>query len=406
MKSDLITVLDLGDSKVTAVAASGDDPSGMQIEALATTPSTGMRRGQVADVVTVAVAVDRVLREIQAETGQPVTSVVVGVSGGHLEGVNSQGFKPITPRTRAINHQDVLEVINHSRALVLPSDREQIQALPREFHVDGAMDRRPVGKSGGKLDVTTFIVTGNSSAVQLIDKAVSQAGRRVDQMVAGALASGIGVLTAEDMELGAIVVDLGAGTTDISIFANGSIIYIACIPIGSQHVTSDISQLLKTTPEEAERLKVTAGKADTRRVNDRDTVEVLQVDQPQPRALQRIVLCEIIESRMREIAKLVLTQIERSGAFESLPVTVVLTGGGTLLGGTDQVFEDVLKPIRARVRIAEPELDPKYGNPVGMAKAIGLARFAIQCQDDITPATGPSAWKERVRGLISLFGGQ
>jgi cell division protein FtsA len=405
MKNDLVTVLDLGATKVTCLAASADGADGMKVEAIATTPCKGIRRAVVADLDETANAIDAVIRRVQTDIGQDVTSVIVGVSGGHIEGVNAQGLKPIVPRSRLITHQDVLEVINHSRSLVLPPDREQIQALPREFRVDGQRDvRKPIGMNGSKLEVVTYIVTGQTTAIQNIEKAVTRSGKRVEQMVLKPLASGIGVLTPEELELGTIVVDIGGGTTDLAIFVNGSLAYTASIPIGASHVTGDLSKLLKTSPEEAENLKVSYGNAVGRLVSDKESVDVLQIGQPVARPLQRRVLCEIIESRMRELAVMVRQQVEKSSLMGTLPGGMVLTGGGAQLAGTDKLFDEVLKHMR--VRVAEPELPTKFGNLQGMGTAVGLARYGLQCQDDITPANGNNGWKERVRGLFSLLGGR
>ncbi len=403
MKNDLVTVLDLGSTKVVCLAATPEGPDGMKIQAVASTPCKGVRRGVIADIDETANAIDAVLRRVQTDLGQEIGGVIVGISGPHIEGLNAQGFKPIVPKSRLITHQDVLEVINHSRALVLPPDREQIQAMPREFRVDGQRDvRKPIGMNGGKLEVITYIVTGQSSAVQNVEKAVARTGKRVDQMVLKPLASGIGVLTPEELELGTIVVDIGGGTTDMAIFSNGSITYSACLPIGATHVTGDISKLLKTSPEEAERLKLEYGNAMSRLVNDRDSVDVQQIGQPVARPLQRRVLCEIVESRMRELAVMVRQQVEKSNLAGTLPGGMVLTGGGAQLPGTDKLFDEVLKHLR--VRVAEPDLGDRFESQPGLGTAVGLARFGIQCQDDITPATGPGGWKERVRGLIGLLG--
>jgi cell division protein FtsA len=404
MNKDVVTALDLGSSKVVCLAATPNG-NGIKIESVASTPCRGIRKGVVADLEETANAVDVVVRRVAGDLGDAIDSLVVGISGAHVEGQNNQGLKHLVPRARAINHQDVLEVINHSRSLVLPPDREQIQALPREFRIDGQREvREPIGLNASRLEVVTYIVTGQASAIENVERVIARGSRRIDQMVLASLASGIGVLTPEELELGTIVVDIGAGTTDLAVFTNGSIAYAACIPVGSGHVTSDISKLLKTTPEEAERLKLESGNAMARLVPERDTVEVLQIGQVGPRPMQRRVLCEIVESRMRELAVMVRQQVERSGMLGTLPGGMVLTGGGAHLAGTDKLFDEVLKHVR--VRVAEPDLGPNQPRMAGMASAVGLARFAIQCQDDITPAAGHSGWKERVRGLFSLISGR
>jgi len=403
MNNDFVTVLDLGSTKVACLAATPEAEDDMKVLALATAPCRGLKRGVVSDLEETAAAVNTVIRKVEADLGQQIKSLLVGISGSHIEGMNAQGFKPIVPRGRSITNQDVMEVLNHSRSVVLPPDREQIQALPREFRVDGQRDvRKPIGMSGGKLEVVTYLATGQASAIHNIEQAVERSGKRVEQMVVKPLASGLGVLTPEELELGTVIVDIGGGTTDIAIFANGSIVYTASIPLGALSVTSDISKLLRTSPEEAERLKIESGAALSRLVSDKDSVEVAQIGQLQIRPMQRKVLCEIIESRMREIATMVRQQVEKSGMVGMLPGGVVLTGGGAWIMGSDKLFDETLQHLR--VRVAEPDLGDSFPRQPGLATVIGLARFAIQCQDEITPATGPMDWKDRVKGLFGMLG--
>ncbi|HEY0867427.1 MAG TPA: cell division protein FtsA, partial [Fimbriimonas sp.] len=345
MRSELVAVLDLGSTKVTAIAAQALE-EGMEILGVASTPCRGITRGVVTDLEEASQGIDASVRKLQKDLGTEFESFIVGISGGHIEGNNAQGIKPIVPAARHVTHQDVMEVINHSRAVMIPPDREQIQALPREFQIDGQRGiQRPVGLNGSTLEVTTYVVTGQRTHVQNTEKAVEMAGKRVEQMVLGPLASGIGVLTPEEIQLGAAVVDIGGGKTDLAVFTNGSIAYSYCLPVGSGHVTGDLSKLLKTSPDEAERLKVDDGGALATLIPERESVQVMQLGQIMLRPMQRRVLCEIIESRMREIASMVRQQIEKGGYLAMLPGGVVLTGGGAQMFGTKELFEDVLRHL-------------------------------------------------------------
>ncbi len=402
MNSELVAVLDLGSSKVTCLVASADGPEGMKIHAITTASCKGMRKGVVFDPLEVTRSIVKAVTAAQDQIDDQIDSVVVGVTGSHIEGINSQGMKPIFPAGRKITHQDVLEVINHSRAVSIGDEREQIQALPREFRVDGERNvQKPVGKPGSKVDVFTYIVSGQSTLLQNIERAVNDSGRQVEQMVIQPLAAGIGVLTHEEMSLGAAVVDIGAGTTDVAVFINGSIAFSVSIPLGSHSVTTDLSTLLKTTPEEAEKLKLQSGQASAKLVEERETIEVQQLGQPIARPMQRRVLCEIIESRMREIAGLVGKELEKSPFGTALPGGITLTGGGSALKGTAQLFEDTLP--KYRFRVAEPSVDKKFTDQPGLAVSVGLASFTVQCFDEFSPAEGVLPWRERVKSLFSML---
>jgi cell division protein FtsA len=403
-----LAVLDIGSSKVACLAALDDGEGGFDLQGLAVAECKGVKRGVVTDLEETSRAIDASIRRVEQQLGSKIESVVVTISGSHLEGHNAMGFVPIYPRSRQISREDVLQVINHSRQFMIPPDREMIQALPREFKIDGQRGiQRPIGMNGSKLEVTTYIVTGQTTHIQNIEKAVSMTGRRVDQMIVGALASGLGVLTPDEVELGAAVVDIGEGVTDIGVFQGGSICYSASIPVGSGLVTSDISKLLRASPEEAERLKIFNAYALSAGVDERESVDVTQLGHPEPRPLQRKVLCEITESRMRELAVMVRQQIEKSGLYAVLPGGVVLTGGGSLLSGTDKLFTDVLKHLR--VRRAEPKLYGGHGmdtDRAGLANSAGAARFALQCfEDELGPVSGGGV-KAAIRSIFSLISGK
>ena len=390
-----VAVLDLGSSRALCAVFKPGENGATDIVAHAGSPCRGLRRGIPTDLEETAMAIDNAVREVQRSTGEEIERLIVNVSGVHLEGLNGQGYKPIVPRGRHITYQDVMEVVTHSRSLVLPPDREQVQAVPREFRVDGLRDvKRPIGMGGGTLEAVTFIVTGSVAAVQNVERATSMTGRSVEGLVAGPLAAGLGVLSTEEIENGAAVVDLGAGTTNVGVFTEGSVASIACLPVGASLVTSDVSKLLKTSPEEAERLKIAYAVASAKGLSERETVEVTQLGQTLARPLQRKVLCEIVESRLRETAIMVGQHIERSGMVGMLPGGVVLTGGGSKLAGIDRLFEEELPHVK--VRIAPPVEG-------GSAVALGMARWTLHCDEELLPASGARGIKGSVRTLFSIF---
>jgi cell division protein FtsA len=395
MKAPGVAVLDLGSSRVVCAMINATGDGDLHVVARTETSNKGLRRGVPTDLDETAKSIDTAIREVQRTVGSEIESLVVSVSGAHLEGLNGQGYKPIVPRGRHITYQDVMEVVTHSRSLVLPPDREQVQAIPREFRVDGIRDvKRPIGMGGGTLEAITFIVTGSVFAVQNVERAVTITGRKVDQMVVAPLAAGLGVLTQEEIDLGAAVVDIGAGTTDVGIFTHGSLSSAISLPVGAGLVTSDLSKLLKASPEEAERLKIAHALAVSKGLSERETVDVTQIGQSEARPLQRKVLCEIAEARLREIAVMVAQHIEKSGLAAMLPGGIVLTGGGAKMTGMDKLFQEELR--NGKVRIAQ-----EVGT--GSAVALGLARFVLHCHDDLVPASGPDGWKDRVRTLFSIF---
>lgn len=407
MKREFVSVLDLGTSKAACLVAEPDERHGIRVLGFAEGECKGVRRGVVADLEEAARAVDGVCRRAQQESGRDIDTLFVSIGGGQVECHEGKGFVPIYPRMRTITRDDVLQVVNHSRQVALPPDREQIAALPRDFRVDGQSGiSKPVGMVGSRLEVSTFLATAESAQIQNLERALVMTGRRVEAVAPAALASGLGVLNSQDLEGGAAVVDIGAGGTQVAVFDNGSVVYSAFIPVGSGHVTSDLSKLLKTSPEEAERLK-RLGEAESGGAASGSSVEVLQIGQVQPRALDRRVLCEIIESRMRELATMVRQQLERSGKAATLAAGVVLTGGGSRLAGTDRLFESVMG--HGKVRVAAPKLGAagREAERPELATAVGLARFALDTdEDELATAGANGKWTDKVRTLWSMVRGK
>lgn len=365
-------------------------------------------KGQITDIEGLAEQVDAGLREVERQLGTHVREVVTNLEGTHLESVNAQGFTMIVPPGRSIRNEDVLQVVNHSRHIVLPSDREQIQAVPKEFRVDDQRGvQRPIGMPAKRLEVFTHVITANNHAVRNLERVVEARGRTVKQMVVGPLASGLGVAQAEDLEVGCVVVDIGYSLTHIAVFAHGTLVYANCLPIGNGHITQDIRMLLKTSEEEAERLKVEHGCAFAKAIEGDENVQVCQLEKSGPRPMQRRVLCEIIESRVREIAQFVAQQVDKSGYREMIPNGVLLTGGGSILEGIEQAFAQVFRDVSVRVaRVEANGISSRSAEARRMAPTVGMIRFATDDpEDEIAPVSGVGRWQEKIRSLKSLFGG-
>jgi cell division protein FtsA len=408
MTEHRVSILDLGTTKAVCMAARSNDKGDIVVEGLAVVPCSAVQKGAVVDAEAAATAIDDAAAQVERMIGGPVDSLTVLVSGPHLASVNSQGFAPIYPNTRAVRRDDVLQVIGHSRQVVMPADREQIMAVPREFRIDGQRGvSRPIGMTGGRLEVVTHIVTGQSAVLQTLDRAVTMAGRQVEQMVVGPLASGLGVATTKEAEQGCLVVDIGGNSTDVAWLDGGSVAFLASLQVGSAHATRDVAALVKTTEAEAERLKLESGAAIARLVGAAEAVTVTQLGSSEARPMQRRVLCEIIESRMREVASLVRRQIEQSGA-RALPPAIVVTGGGSQLPGVAELFAEALGGGTART--ASPTVSGpqrRLAETPGMAAAVGAARFCLEGDElEFAPVAGFSNWKDKIRTLRSLLGGK
>jgi cell division protein FtsA len=399
--NDLVLGLDLGSSHVAMCILGLQGNGRLTVEAASSVPARGIQKGVITHIEDAASCI----RECRQELGaNDFTEAVVGISGPHLEGMSSKGYVPIIPIGRTITSGDVLQVVNHSRQIGHSPEREQILSVPREFMIDGVRGiTRPVGLSGSRLEVVTHVITGQISHLNNVQKVVEMAGLEVAQLVPSSVAVGMGLLRQEEMEVGAAVIDIGAHTTAISVYFGGAVAYTANLAIGSHHVTNDIMMLLKTSPEDAESLKKRRGGAIQGKKKDESTVEIRQIGQIEMRHLHRHVLIEIIESRMREIATMAKQHIQRSGYMGLLPGGILVTGGGSLLPGTPQLFAQVLGD--ANVRLGTPDVDGPAGIRVSgpeWSACLGLGAYALSSGEEVSPASGFAHWTERIKTFFQL----
>lgn len=408
MKNRII-VLDLGNSKVVALLAERAPDGGICALAHKCVQSKALKRGAIADIDELISATQEAVEGLGPDAKDSLDEVHVGIGGPEVSMAEAKGLHPIVPKSRLITSDDLLQVLNHSRKQMLPPDREEIQAIPQSYTVDGQRGiSRPIGMSASKLEVDTYLVTAPRSLLQNIERAVHMAGGKVGQFVPRALASGLAVLSPEEMEAGTAVVDIGSGVSEVAVFAGGSIAWSTSIPIGSGHVTSDIMKLLKTSPDEAERLKTSFGCAVAALMPPDEQVGVLQLGQIHERPMQRRVLSEIIESRMRELATFVQRSLEASGHSGLLPGGIVLTGGGAKMPGVCELFQDVVPLCRARVVM--PVFEGESGGSISLpewASAAGIAEFVLNVEsDDLSPVSQTNGFAGRIKTIWTLLSGK
>ena len=371
-------------------------------------PSDGLRKG-------VVVNLDKTIASIQAATvaaermaGQRIESVVVSLGGTHLWSQNSTGVVAVAHPDHEIGDDDVRRVVDASRAISVASDRQVIHVIPRAYTVDGQDGvRDAVGMTGHRLEVETNIITGAQTAVQNVIKCVHGAGFDVEDVVCAGLAAGEGVLTQQEIELGVCVVEIGAGTTNVVVYNDGSARHLAVLPVGGNHVTSDIAIGLRTTLDEAESLKLNYGHALPDVIDHGEKVEVRQVGGDRIQALPRRFLAEIIGPRMLEIFQMAREEVRKSGFDQLLPAGVVVAGGGSRLMGTMDAAQSVFNTAaRLGQPIALTGLADKAHGP-SFAVAAGLVKWGARDRGahggTRQPVTFGSTYQKTVRWLRDFF---
>ncbi len=336
-RKDYIAGLDIGTTKTCCVLAEVDlDDASVDIIGVGLVPSNGLRKGVVVDLDATTEGIRGAVDKAQRMAGSvSIRSVVVGITGEHISSLNSRGVVAITCSDKEITSGDVERVIEASKVIVLPPEREIIHAIARGFMVDGQEGvKDPVGMSGSRLEVETHIVTGSSTFLDNVVKCVQRAGLVVETTILEPIATSESAVIPAEKDLGAVLIDIGGGTTDVAVFTGGEIFYTAILPVGGNHVTSDIAVGLRASQEEAERTKIAAGCATLDMVLDDDIFEYASLGADATRELPREILVRIIEPRMLEILQMVRMEIMKSGYLDSLPAGAVLTGGAALLPGT------------------------------------------------------------------------
>jgi cell division protein FtsA len=382
-KPNLIVGLDIGTTKICAIVGEikEDPPGRADIIGIGTSPSRGLRKGVVVNIESTVESIKKAVEEAELMAGVKINAVYAGIAGGHIKGFNSRGV--IAVKEREVTQADVERVIDAAKAVAIPLDREVLHVLPQEFIVDdqdGIHD--PLGMSGVRLEAEVHIITGAVTSAQNIVKSVNRSGLEVIDIILQPLASSEAVLTAEEKELGVVMVDIGGGTTDIATFVDGSIWHTAVLGIGGNHLTNDIAMGLRTPAGEAEKIKTRYGCALTSLVKEDETIEVPSVGGRPPRVLSRQLLSEIIEPRAEEIFGLVAEEIKRTGYEDMVASGIVITGGTAIMEGMVEVAERVLDlPVRRGVPQNVGGLVDIVSNPM-YATGVGLVQYALRNQND------------------------
>jgi len=269
---NLIVGLDLGTTKTCAIVGEVHK-EGIDVIGFGSAPSKGLRKGMVINIENTADSISQVIEEAELMSGCKISAVYTGIAGSHIQGVNSHGVIGI--KDHEVRKNDISRVIEAAKAIAIPLDREIIHVLPQEFVVDeqnGIHD--PLGMSGVRLEAKVHMVTGAVASAQNIIKCASRNSLVVKELVLQPLASSESTLEVDERELGVVLVDIGGGTTDIAVLQGGSIRYTSVLPLGGNHLTSDIAVGLRTPLKQAEELKIQHGSAADSVIENDETIEV------------------------------------------------------------------------------------------------------------------------------------
>ncbi|MFC3340194.1 cell division protein FtsA [Paracandidimonas soli] len=376
---DLIVALDIGTSKVVAVVAEILPEGRFEVLGLGQHESQGMRKGVVVNIEATVNSIQRALEEAELMADCQIRDVYTGIAGSHITSFNSSGM--VAVKDKEVTQADVARAIETAKAVNIPTEQQVLHVLTQEFMVDSQEDiREPIGMSGLRLEVRVHIVTGAVSAAQNIVKCVRRCGLEVQDLILQPLASSLACLTSDEKELGVVLVDIGAGTTDVAIYTNGAIRHTAVVPIAGDQITSDIAAMLRTPTPDAEDIKLRYGVAKQVLADPDEMIEVPGLGDRPNRQVKRQALGAVIEPRVEELFMFVQQVVRESGYEDLLASGVVLTGGASLMPGMVELAEDVfLKPVRVSVPAYEGSLSdvmrsPRFSTVMGLLLEARLQR--------------------------------
>ncbi|MBU9712428.1 cell division protein FtsA [Evansella tamaricis] len=395
---DIYVTLDIGTSCVRVVI--GEMTNGtLNIIGVGETKSEGIKKGSIVDIDETVHSIRTAVEKAERMIGLSIENVIVGVTGNHIQLQPCHGVVAVSSEDREIGDEDVTRVYEAAQVVSIPPEREIIDVIPKQFIVDGLDEiNDPRGMIGVRLELEGTIITGSRTMLHNVLRCVGKAGLNIADIALQPLAAGTIALSKDEKSLGVVLIDMGGGSTTVSVFENGTLQGTKQIPIGGDHITNDISVGFRTSTEEAEKVKTENGHAYIDYASDDETFEVSEIGSDQKQEFSQWQLANIIEPRIEEMLLLSLKEIQRFG-YNDLPGGFVLTGGTVKMPGVLELAREVLQK---NVRIAIPDYigvrEPQYTNGVGLI-TFAHRNFRIQGKEvaaGVAPLSeGPHERKEK-----------
>lgn len=371
----LLVGLEIGTSKVCAMVGEVNSEGALTIIGIGQAPSRGVRKAEIVEPNLAEEDVRHALAEAEQSADVEIRSVYLGVSGGHVIGFNNRGVQPIVSRDREISDDDVHDVIRNAKAINIPADHYVVHAIRQHFSVDDQEEiRDPVGMIGSRLEVEMHVIHGRTNRFQNAIRLVKGMHLEVEDIVFNGLASSLGILTGEQKELGSLVIDLGAGTTEFVVYSRGVVKHTGVLAVGGDHVSQDLALGLKIPQGRAEKLKFEHGDAildDTSRgVSFTPENELGLPEKPVNIEHLRCVM----SLRLQETFEIIREEIEEAGWLNHLRAGVFLCGGGArvprILELAERVFElpAFFGHARGISGLASALDQPEFASAIGLVK--------------------------------------
>lgn len=378
-KKGLVAGLDIGSTKVALTV--GHLSEGLiEVSGFGFARNQGMRRGAVTDIEETVSAVSAAVQSAEQMAGDRIRTIVLSIGGHQIQSFDSKGVIAVSRADGEISEEDISRVIDAARAVNIPPNRDILHVIPKSFIIDGQEGiKDPVGMTGIRLEVEAHVISAAASAIKNLTKCVYQAGLEIGDLLFSPLGTQRLLLSKRQKEIGAILIDLGAGTTNFAVFEDGDVLHSGVIPIGAEHITNDIAIGLRTSIDTAEAIKVKHGSAQPESVSEHETIDLSRVNDQDQGTAELKYVAEIIEARLHEIFLLIRDELRKVNRDGMLPAGAVLCGGGSQIKAIVELAKDTLK-LPAQVGLPVQEitgLSDKVGDPA-FATSIGLMLVGLE----------------------------
>lgn len=378
-KSKVVAAIEMGSGKIaTLIGQVAQDPMSLEtsvnVVGAASSESKGIKKGQIVDIEEAVEATISSVEAAERMAGYNLESAYIALGGAHIHSQNSHGVVAISDPNGEISQNDVERAVEAASAISIPTSREIIHVLPREYVVDGeAGVRDPVGMSGVRLEVDTHIVSAGTSAIKNVRKAINEVGVQIEELVFSGIAAAEATVSPTEKELGCVLIDIGAGTTSIAAYVDGSIAYSGVIPIGAKNVTNDLAIGLRVSLETAEKIKLALSARKRKDKEETDELDLTSLGVTEVKKISKKTLLEgIIRPRLNEIFTMVRLELERESIAVRIPSGAIITGGGAETAGiTDSARRMMSLPVRIGIPggvggLIDDVINPAYAAGVGL----------------------------------------
>lgn len=373
-KTEFIVTIDVGTSKVAALVAQKNETDSFDIIGVGNSVNTSMRKGTVVDLEDTISSISASLEEAERMAGIPIERAIVSIGGDHIQSQNSTGVIAISGENGEVTQTDIDRVIEATRAVSQPTNREMLHVLPHLYTVDGQGGiKDPLGLTGIRLEVEAHVIAGSSPAIKNLTKCIYQAGVDIEDLVYSGLASSFAFLSKKQKEIGVVLIDIGAGTTDLVVMEEGDVLHSTTIPLGSANITNDIAIGLKTSIAAAESVKIKYGSCLPDDVSEHERIDLAEFDPKEEQEASGRYLAEIIEARMSEILLLAKEELKKINRDGMLPAGAVFVGGGAKLNGLNKLAKETLRlpsalgqPAIELTGFVDKVADPSYSVSIGL----------------------------------------